>query len=109
MNMKTSKISAIVERFIDGKVCKVLVSESDDFPLGHEPCKLIFSGRVEFTQLNSEDFCANCGSQIICGNAGCEKLWKLEIGVKTVVSMFERLECWVLLVAPSRKVVAILR
>src|SRR6187402_2583556 len=43
MDMESTKVSTIVEGFVNGQVCKILVTECNNFPLGNKSGKLVLS------------------------------------------------------------------
>ena len=78
-----------VESFLDRKVCKILITESYNFVLGHEECQLVLSSPVELAELRAEDFGSDVGGELLNLDTVCDEIWKGRISISTVVVSVE--------------------
>lgn len=62
--MMSSKIPSKFKCFFDGKICKILISKSDNTTLGNEECKFVFARVGKGAKLNPSDFCAEFGTEM---------------------------------------------
>ena len=65
VDVVTAEVATELQGFFDGEVCKVLVSECYDLLLGDEEGQLVFTSIVELAELDTVDFGADDGGQII--------------------------------------------
>ncbi len=81
VDVKTTKVSTILQSFTDWQICKVLVSECNNFAFSNKPSKLVFSYSAEFAQLDASDFGTDGWGQFVGDDSWGEKFWVFGICV----------------------------
>ena len=69
------------------KILEVLVPEDQDLPLSGKQSKFVETCVAQFGNLDTFDFCANVGADIIRRGAGTEEVWFLGVSAGTWVNV----------------------
>lgn len=109
VDMVSPKIASKIEGVLDRQVCKILISECDNFALSNEESKLIFSGCSELAQLNTCNFRSDSRGEFLNLRSFWKKIFEGRVGIFAVINMRKWLERGVFFaMIPDRQIVLIL-
>lgn len=87
--MVTTEISPEIKGFLEWEVSEILIPEGNDFALGDEECELVFSGLVQFAELDACDFGSDAWCEFLDLASFWEEIFEGRIGVFAVVYVRE--------------------
>ncbi len=104
-----AEVATEIKGRLDGKIGKILITESHDLAFSHKACELIFTSFTQLAQLDAANLAADGGSEIYNFALSGKEVGIRRIGIYPVVMMLKWLESRVFLFrVPGGEVVGVL-